>query len=210
MTYKGSFYWAKADGIEMEPCKNRGTAYLIPCEVCGEIIRKPQYSRKRNYICDYCKGLIKKKEKIVLEHLDGVETKEERRFRKAVENIEKQVKNFKAYEKAIEVAKTRQGRYGSIPEAMVAIELIKNKHKIIPQQRVGKYRVDFVIPEIKLVVEVDGKIFHQNNREKAYDRDAAIQIALGTGWKIIHIPAELVAKRITRLETAIRTMLERP
>lgn len=201
----GSYLHALEDGITVIEGKHGRFGYIIPCELCGGDVKRTQYSRTRNYICDYCKGLIKKKEKIVLTHIEDVETPAERRFNKAVAKIEKQVKNFQAYEKAINVAKTRAEKYGSIPEAMVAIELIKNKHRIIPQQKIGRYRVDFALPDIKMVVEVDGTIFHRMTERKE-DREYAIQLALGFDWKIIHIPAELAAKRITRLEKAIQKM----
>lgn len=194
--------WAEAelDGIQ----KGKGiykNQYVIPCEICGSDVIRTQYSRKRNYICDYCKGSIKKKEKIALEHIGGVGTPAEKRFSKAVASVKKQAKNFKEYEKAITLAKTRTEKYGSVPEAMVVIELLKNKHRIIPQQKVGKYKVDFALPDIKMVIEVDGEVFHRNNRND--EREATIQLSLGLDWKIVHIPAELIAEDIIKLEEAI-------
>jgi very-short-patch-repair endonuclease len=188
---------ALEDGIQYVGVEFGRGHFLIPCEICGRNIIKTQYSRKRNYLCDYCKGVTKKKEKIYLEHLVGIETPNEKRFRKAAENIKSQVRNFKDYDKAIETAKTRAEKYGSVPEAMVAIELLKNKYRIIPQQKIGKYRVDFALPDQKKVIEVDGEIYHKNNRN--CDREATIQFTLGVSWKIIHIPAELISNDITKL-----------
>jgi very-short-patch-repair endonuclease len=171
--------------------------FLIPCELCGKNVKKTQYSTTRNYLCDYCKGVVKKKKKIYLEQLEGIQTPNDKRFHKAVENIKSQVKDFKPYEKAIEIAKTRAEKYGSVPEAMVAIELLKNKYRITPQQKIGKYRVDFALPDQKKIIEVDGEIYHKNNRN--CDREATIQFTLGVSWKIIHIPAELITNDITKL-----------
>lgn len=199
-----SYIEALEDGIEKIYDGVPGGIYLVPCEVCGTKLRHRQYSRKRTYVCDYCKGVIKKKEKILLEHLEGIETQAEKRFAKAVENIRKQVKDFGKYERAIELAKTRVERYGSVPEAMVAIELLKNKYRIIPQQKVGKYKVDFALPDQKKVIEVDGELYHKNNRNSK--REGEVQIALGFSWKIIHIPAELISKDITRLVKIINIM----
>jgi very-short-patch-repair endonuclease len=188
---------ALEDGIQYIGGESGRGHFLIPCEVCGRNVIKTQYSRKRNYLCDYCKGVTKKKEKIYLEHLVGIETPNEKRFRKATENIKNQVKDFRLYEKAVETARTRAEKYGSVPEAMVAIELLKNKYRIIPQQKIGKYRVDFALPDQKKVIEVDGEIYHKNNRN--CDREATIQFTLGVSWKIIHIPAELISNDITKL-----------
>lgn len=180
-----------------------GTAeYHIPCEICGRIIRRTQYSRKRTYVCDYCKGLIQKKKRASIpKELENVETKKEKQFNRAVEEIKSQVADFEKYENAIKIAKTRAELYGSIPEAMVAIELLKLKYKIIPQQKIKNYKVDFAIPSQKIVIEVDGEIYHKD-RYKG-DREAIIQLSLGMDWKIIHIPAELIRNDITKLKDAI-------
>ena len=194
---------AIADGVKFGEGKLKGR-YLIPCELCGRTIIRTQYSRKRNYVCNYCKGQIKEKEKLVLDHTDGIKTKKEKRFDRAIERIKSQVSDFSRYEKAIKLAATRLESYDSVPEAMVAIELIKNKHSVIPQQKVGRYRVDFALPKIKKIIEIDGEIFHKPKRHS--DREAIIQLAFGLDWKIIHIPAELISKDITKLEKIIITI----
>lgn len=201
---------AKYDGIERvyDPLRGsrgkQGTyVYKIPCEQCGEILTKTQYNRSTNYLCDYCKGLIKKKKQALMtKELESVETKKEKQFRNAVEKIEKQVKDFSRYEKAISIAKTKAELYGSIPETMVAIELIRLGFSIIPQQRVKNYKVDFAIPKNKMVIEVDGSVFHKN--KYGGDREAIIQLSLGLDWKIIHIPAELIADDIQKLKEVIK------
>lgn len=197
-----SFIDAKSDGIEIVQGAFR-CSYLIPCEICGRKIRRTQYSRKRTYICDYCKGLIKEKEKAVIKkELLEVKTLHEERFDKAVDRIFCQVDNPEEYDNAIRIAKTRCEYYDSIPEAMVAIELLKLKYKIIPQQKIGRYKVDFAIPSIKKVIEVDGSLYHkQINNE----REAKIQFSLGLDWKIIHVPAELIEKDIQKLKQIIET-----
>lgn len=100
---------ATEDNISYELNSISGRAvYYIPCEMCGEKIKRTQYSRKRNYICDYCKGLLKKKEKIVIsKEIISAETKAEKRFKKAVEEIKNQVKNIEDYKNAIDIAKTK-------------------------------------------------------------------------------------------------------
>lgn len=193
---------AEEDGIEIIPGK-RGYIYKVPCEICGRRVTRTQYSRKRTYICDYCKGVINKKKKAEIPESTS-ETKNETRFRKAVENIKKATKNkFSQYEKAIAAASTRMYKYGSIPEAMVAIELLKNKYRIIPQQRLGKCRVDFVLPDEKIVLEVDGKTYH-HDIEKERERDYELYKHLGLGWLVIHIPAEYISENITKLVPKIK------
>lgn len=192
---------ALEDGIEIIRGDYRNS-YRIPCEICGRKIRRTQYSRKRNYVCDYCKGLIKKKEKILeYEELKFVKTKKEIQFEKAVEEIKRQSKEFDNYKKAISIARQRAELYGSIPETMVAIELIKCGYSIVPQQKIGRYKVDFVIPKEKIVVEVDGEMYHKDGIKG--DREATIQFSLGLDWKIIHIPAEKIRRNISKTKLVI-------
>lgn len=187
---------ALEDGIRTEQL--RRMVYYIPCEKCGKEVKRTSYSRSYNYFCDYCKGVIKKKQKIASN--DHVKTKAEIRFEKAVEELKQQVKNIDSYKKYIEIAKSKTEKYGSIPEIIVAIELLKLGYSIIPQQKVGKYRVDFAIPNKKIIIEVDGEIYHSNINKQ---RELEIQIMMGMDWKIIHIPAESIRKKIKKLRIII-------
>lgn len=200
----GSYLNALADGIECRRNERGHSYYSIPCETCGKEIRSTRYIRSVTYLCPYCKKVAKVKQKIALEQISGIETPCDKRFARAVEKIEKQVNDFPKYQKAIELAKTRAENYGSIPEAMVAIELLKNGHRVIPQQKVGKYRIDFVLPQHKIAIEVDGELYHRNNRNP--EREGTLQLSLGLDWKIAHIPSELIAKDIKKLERIIRSL----
>lgn len=199
---------ARRDGIRIEKGKGRGriavNIYCIPCGKCGEIVRKQVYASEKSYLCEYCKKQIEVKKK-ALEHnaLDEVLTKKEQAFKKAVERIKSQVKNFSEYDKAIIAAQKRAESYGSIPEAMVAIELVRLGHQVIPQQKIGKYKVDFVLKDKKMVIEVDGSLYHKDVHKG--DREATIQLSLGLDWKMLHIPAELISLDLQKLKTIIDT-----
>lgn len=207
---------ADIDGIKhfYDPSvKTRGglgcEIYLVPCAKCGQPIRMKMYGRNRSFICDYCKlGEKKKMTEAVNSWLDSIETKAERRFSHALDEIESQVNNFGEYENAIKVARRAVEMYDSIPEAMVAVELIRLGYSIIPQQKIGKYRVDFYVPKLKLVIEVDGETFHRNNRQP--NREATIQFSLGLDAKIVHVPAELIRKDIRKLSKVIEAGLKMP
>ncbi len=130
-----------------------------------------------------------------------IKTPKEQTFDKAVAKLYKQVKNFDSYKEAIEIAKKRTERYDSIPEVLVAIELIELGYSIIPQQKVGRYRVDFAIPAEKLIIEVDGGLYHPNGPKAG--RDGDIQLSLGLDWKILHIPADWISNHIKMLKKVI-------
>lgn len=202
---------SKADAIRdgIEIVNNRfGQCYMIPCANCGNKYGSRQYTGNRVYICPTCRELIRKKRTAHIEHLalsiPDAETKEEKRYRKAVEQIEKQVGSLDKYRTAIDVCRKATFKFGSIPEAMLAIELVKNGYKIIPQQKVGKYHVDFALPNEKLIIEVDGSIYH-TNREKELAREASINYAIGLDWRIIHLPAESISNDVRKVMRLLKS-----
>lgn len=176
--------------------------FSIKCEKCGRTYPRTTYSRRKIHLCDYCNYQQQMKEKAKkLAEADKIETPKERRFEKAIRKIAEQVENIEEYRKSIEIARTRAERYDSVPEAMVAIELLKLGFCITPQQKIGRYNVDFAIPKYKTIIEVDGAIYHSKSKDVA--RDANIQSILGFDWKIIHIPAELISLDVTKLKACL-------
>lgn len=200
---------ADADGIEYYYDSNVGArgrrgaiVYLIPCAKCGASIKSLSYGRNHTYLCERCRHGAQQKKKVVEDELyKELTTPGERRLLKAIDNIKKQVRDIKPYTHAIKLAMTAADKFGSIPEAMVAIELLKLGYKIIPQQRVNKYKVDFYLPDIKTIIEVDGALYHNSKRDD--EREAIILFTLGMDTRVIHIPAERIAKNIQKLQECI-------
>lgn len=214
---------ADLDGIEHYYDPNVGKngswgteVFVVPCHYCGRKVIHTCYGRNIKFICDACKVAKMEKRKVeqkkrdafVDQLYDAITTKEERQFDKAVDIVRKQAKRFSSYEKDIEIARRGQFKYGSIPEAMTAIELIHLGYSIIPQQKVGKYRVDFYLPKEKIVVEVDGSLYHRDKFNG--DREATIQFSLGLDAKIIHIPAEAVRKNVHIVDKVMKKLTQMP
>ena len=200
---------AKEDGYDPRLIKREyGThSYAwevnVPCDKCGRIIKMRVYKRGQ-HICKYCRHELKKIAEKTDEELEERilelnpyiprSCAKEKAFNKAADEVLKQARPKDNYKSAIRVARTRQNDYGSIPEAMVAIELLRLGYKIVPQQKVSSYRVDFAIPKQKIVVEVDGRIYHSHRKDKW--RDYSLRCNLGHEWEIVHVPAEEIAKNI--------------
>ena len=158
------------DGVEIVEDGRWGCYYKIPCAQCGNTYGSRQYTGNRIYLCPTCREINKKKRKAAVE----------------------------GYERAVEICRKATFKYGSTPEAMLAIELVKNKYKIIPQQKIGSYHVDFALPDEKLIIEVDGSIYHANT-QKELEREAAINYRIGFDWHFIHIPAESISKDVRKV-----------
>ena len=190
---------AREDGIV---CR-RGR-FDIPCSVCGtEIIRSATYRRGFRYICEDCKSIEKGKSN------EYYFIKKETKFRDAVSRIEVIVGDLKEYENAInKVYKTlhHTGWYKSTEEIMVAIELLKNGIKTIHQQKVDRYRVDFVLPEYKALLEVDRKPFHSDRRKEGI-RDGNILLKMGLEWEMIRMDTDYINKDIRQLVPSIKAIL---
>lgn len=202
--------YAERDGIEVQhymKYERKHTRYMVPCAKCGRIVPRGRYDPEKIYLCDYCKKVQAIKQKAVFEDAYSyIRTPKEQQFDKAVEKLRAIAPDVKL-DKDIKIAETRAEKYGSIPEAMAAIVLLYSGYVIIPQQRVGTLTLDFCLPKDKIVIEVDGSLYH-SSREKSLRRDARIQAMLGHDWEIIHLPAEGIEKNPFQIPKAISETLQ--
>lgn len=113
------------------------------------------------------------------------------------------MRKYSGYDAAIEQAYNAYVKFGSTPEAVAAIAMIHAGIKIIPQQPVSDYHVDFALPDDKLVVEIDGSIYHTDTAKEAL-RDETIKYNLGDGWRVLHIPADTVTVNPRAFELLIK------
>lgn len=201
---------ARADGVRfvLKDAKVGGvtTLYYPRCHKCGEEVMNYSYRHGLKYMCRECKlgDYLADKDRQVLD----VAIKKEQKLEEAVKRIEKAAgKRFPKYAEAIEVVREKlhnQGWFQSTEEIMVAIELLKNKIRATHQMKVGRYRVDFALKELKIVVEVDGVTFHnKTTRDKEKIRDGLIISLLGADWEIVRITDTDLNTDITKLTKAI-------
>ena len=202
--------YAERDGIEVKRVKLHNgefNRYMVPCPKCGRVVARGRYDTEKVYLCDYCKKAQTAKQKVIFEDAyANIRSPKEQQFDKAVDLLRTKCKGFDL-DRHIEVAEKRCESYGSVPEAMTAIMLLYYGYQIIPQQKVGSIRVDFCLPKQKIVIEVDGSIYH-SNKEKEQQRDIQIQATLGFEWEVIHLPAELVKQNPKKINSAIKSILQ--
>lgn len=181
--------------------------YYPPCSICGAEVPSWGYQRGKQYRCKQCKFVesLADKEDRKNERADV----KEKKFQNATQRIAKvaKLKDIPLYESAAEIIHKKLHKdkwFDSTEEIMVAIELVKNKVKAMHQVKLGKYRADFVLPDLKIVLEVDGVCYHtERTRQKEELRDSLIVAALGPEWEVIRITDELINQNITRLVKAI-------
>ena len=71
----------------------------------------------------------------------------------------------------------------------------------------GDFTVDFCLPDEKVVIEIDGSIYH-TDEDKEFRRDYALKNMLGDGWIIRHIDSDLVMKNHKEFGKQIKRLLE--
>lgn len=177
--------------------KNGQTKYIVPCDVCGELIETTKYSTNSVYKCKSCHSeevAIKNK---ILEMVkwrnNELEAKELGADYEHFHRFENATKKFNkaTYSKDIEKARKAMGKFDSVPEAVACIELLHIGARVIVQQKIGSFTVDFCLPKEKVVIEIDGSLYHKD-KDKEFKRDYVLKNHLGDDWIIKHIPSDSV------------------
>lgn len=132
-------------------------------------------------------------------------------FDRAMNMLEKQNKviNINDYKEVSEVIKEyiedNASKFDSSHEMLVAMELLRNRVHIKIQPTVAGIRLDFILKEDKVVLEVDGYL-HEYSKEKDFHEDNKIRNELGQEWEIVRIPTKYLEVNITMLYDAVMEM----
>lgn len=188
-----------------------GEVYAIPCVLCGTPVTSRTFSVKRTYKCRVCANDLKAKREAsnrafrrevdtILAEQMGTDYDHMHRFEKGA------AKFGPSYIDNIETARRAIMKYDSMPEVVACIELLHTGTRVIVHQPVGGYTVDFCLPDEKVVVEVDGTLYH-NDAAKEYARDYALRNMLGDGWLVRHVPADAVVKDHAAFGRGMKRML---
>lgn len=147
---------------------------------CEKCISKMKYVKKMN--------MIDKAEKEICKKLYGRKVSKED-ICKTVNVIRERVAN-------------NIDNFSSVPEVITAIQMSMIGLKYETQKNIGGIKVDFFIPEIKIILEIDGLIYHANNDEK-FLRDRRIMHYVGEKWEIVHIDTDKIPKYTWNLRDAL-------
>lgn len=187
------------------------TVYFVPCVVCGKPIGTHSFSTDKIFKCDFCKSEIAKKRKARIEsareELLGILADDLGTDYEHLKRFEKGASKFgDAYADNIETARKAIDKFDSVPEVVACIELLHIGVRVIAHQKVGDFTVDFCLPDDRIVVEVDGSIYH-TDEAKEQMRDYAIMHMLGDGWEVRHVPSDAIMKNHAAFGKGMRRML---
>lgn len=178
-------------------------------ETKGEYITTaPEDFRFRCY-CESCAEKVEKQHKEEFETY--IRLKKRMMFYKALTILEKQNAYMYKLKEAIDVVEEHltknPDKYDSSYEVLASIILVHNRIYSKRQYKIGKYMVDFFLPEHGVVLEIDGE---RHKYQKGHDqkRDEYIKKELGPGWNIIRIKTEYLDQKAEKLPEAINAVVE--
>lgn len=175
----------------------------------GSSFISPKPSKCHRCYCEKCFEEERRKE--VEERKLYIKLKKREMFRKAVKLLEAQDTDMYEYQEAIDVVsdfiEDNVDKFDSSYEVLTAIVLVQNRIYSKMQYKVGKYQVDFLLPDMFVVLEIDGE---RHKHKKDYDsvRDKEIKKTLGPHWEIIRIPTDRLDKDAKKIPEAIDKVLE--
>lgn len=185
--------------------------YLFECWYCGEYVPKIVAKPHNRVFHEECEEkFLKEKEDTKQEY---VRLKVEVMYERALRMLEKQNRlSLSEYKEAAEavhgLAKKQPSKFASSHEMVAAMELIRNEVRTRVQHPVGRRKVDMVLPEFKVALEIDGGL-HKFRIGKDSARDIEILNTLNeneVGWEMVRIPTKFIETNIKGLIPAIKTL----
>lgn len=166
------------------------------CLICGAEFE----SGKTNaYSCDKCESKIRLIKKI--EMIDKAQKELEKRTGKF--KSFKPKRNMSRYVKPVkERVMNGTDNFSSMPEAVVAIQMERIGLKYETQKDIAGKKADFIIPEIKIILEIDGELYH-TDEDKSFLRDRKIMAVVGEEWEIVHIHTNKIPMYTWNLREAL-------
>ena len=174
----------------------------------GDVVPKEVSKYTRCY-CAKCKAEVDEQEKADRELY--IKLKKREMFRRACNLLEKQNTNMYKYKEAIEAVQEfveeQPDKFDSSYEVLAAIVLIHNRIHCKMQYKVGRYQVDFCLPELFVLLEIDGDR-HKYKKEQDSERDRIIKKTLGPVWDIVRINTEYLDMNAKKLPDAIQKVID--
>ena len=178
------------------------------CWHCGKLTTKDEEPILRVF-CDDCKELH------ASEHADLVERYSKMKIQIMFETAIRKMENkyiymyeyYKSAQKIFKQAMEDTTKFLSSDEMIVAIVLDEFNYDFEANYKIGKYRIDFYIPELKACLEVDGWM-HDYKTVKDSRRDIDIRAMLGSEWEIVRMSTQYVEKYPPKIPEAIEVLVK--
>lgn len=176
------------------------------CWRCGKTVECEGEPRARVY-CEECRP------KALAEHKALVREYAELKRRVMIDTALRKMERAGMYmHEYLEIAKTikveidaNEDKFLSADEIVAAMVLQSYNVDYEANKAVGRYVVDFYIPDMHVCLEIDGDR-HEANTISDSKRDIEIREILGPEWEIVRIKTNYLAKNPERLVDAIEAL----
>lgn len=184
---------------------------ILNCWHCGEPTIARSDKGTLRCFCDTCTN--KHSEQVENNKNEYVRLKIEVMFERALRMMEKSGRvsinqYYEAAEAVHDLARKEPNKFDSSHEMMAVMELLKNRIRCKVQFKVNNRRVDILLPDLKVALEIDGAL-HKFRIGKDSERDIEILNALNkddSGWEIVRIPTKFIENNLPRLLKAIKAI----
>lgn len=87
------------------------------------------------------------------------------------------------------------------------VEALQKIKDLKPQINIGTYRVDFAVPDKKIIIELDGHEFHKTVEQRTHDakRDRYL---IKNGWKVLRFTGSEINKDTTSCVMEAKEIIE--
>lgn len=171
------------------------------CLFCGTILDE---GGNNPYICNDCSEKLN-----ILNQITKVD--------KAREKISKSTSRYlgKEYsyknERDLVVAKmlNKELIFKSSEEICFALQLEREKIRYFSNYKIGKYAVDFFLPDMRKIIEIDSELYHKN-KNKDFIRERSIMLMVGEEYEIVRFQTTAIPNYITNeLKDIINFIVEK-
>lgn len=178
-------------------------AYVIS-NLYGNVELEP----KRRVFCENCLEEYYQNRRMMLKEYDELKIKV--MFERALLIMEDSNKVYmheymESANKILVDAMEHKEKYRSSYEMVTAIILNEFLYDFEINKKIGKYFVDFYIPELFTVLEIDGER-HENKKSYDSKRDEEIRCLLGNKWEIIRIKTKYIDLNPEKIPDAIEEL----
>ncbi|GAV21595.1 DUF559 domain-containing protein [Carboxydothermus pertinax] len=178
---------------------------FFKCWGCGTVVPMATDKPLARVFCPDCKEEYPKQ--LEAKRLEYLRLRAELMFDRALRMLEKQMAKMYLYQEAAEVVfdkiKEDPEAFDSAHEMVALMELLKNRVKVKLHPVVGKYKPDMLLPNEKVVLEIDGYM-HEFKKLEDYKRDIEMRAILGADWEVVRIPTKYIEQNVSALLTAIK------
>lgn len=179
------------------------------CWKCGKPIPPEQFEGQTRRYCEKCYDEYSEELKPITSQY--IILKNRIMFERAMRIMEKARADMTRYRKhanaVMRHARDNPEQYRSADEMIAAVILFEAGYDIRMNYAVGHYRVDILIPDLHICLEVDGER-HKHSHAADGKRDVEIRSKLGKAWEVIRIPTKYIEDQPEKLPEAIRAMYD--